>query len=643
MDNESERAPKGVLVGWALVLMSWVFASMIGNGSELPKLALLFPPLIPGSILCVVFARVVWRSWLLVVLAIVAGYFIVRAANSPVFDLGRRDIFLVAAGCLGVVSGGSALQYRSCRGVFLGILVFVLLGHAWVSFIQGFHEPDFAFFRLRREDTLGVSGFYYHRNYLAGCLELMVPVFVAFAVAQSSLRRSVFCVIIALFAILLCFFTNSRGGFGVMLLGAVVSFFLQTRVDKESSTIMRFGWKEVVLLSGLLIALGVGFLLLSKILSNRGGIAGGLEGRLTMAGIAVDGWLLRPLIGNGSHGYSYLFPKFFGGLGGWYGDAEMAHSDYLQALCDYGLVGLLGILLLLIAVAFVTFQKKEARKSGGWLLAAGGGALVVETVRAAFDFNLHIAPNLMLFSFVVAGVLVKNVASAPAETHFESKQRRGFVFLCVLAVSTCALVAGWREVLSIKKWWQLEQVMLGSSNAEEKREALREMCEAAPSFELLRNSGQISLRLALLNGTGLELATSDWRNAVVRHPFDGESLANYARCLDEGKEFGSAETVHVRALEAVSRRENKYGVIFGVGWHFVRRAEDALSKRQSGKALFLYYEADASFQESYSRGFRRTTSTREATAWVKGRIEFLEGARIEPVEVPVLDWRAHIE
>lgn len=643
MDNESERAPNGVIVGWVVVLMSWVFASMIGNGSELPKLALLFPPLILGSILCVSFSTIVWRSWLLVALAIVAGYFIVRAANSPVFDLGRRDVFLVAAGWLGVVSGGSALQYRSCRGIFLGILVFVLLGHAWVSFIQGLHEPRFAFFRLSREDTVGVSGFYYHRNYLAGCLEIMVPVFVAFAAAQSSLQRSGFFIIITLFAIILCFFTNSRGGFGVMLLGAAASFFLQTRVGRGSSTIKRFGWKGVVFVLGLLIALGVGFLLLSKILSNREGIAGGVEGRLAMAGIAIDGWLLSPLIGSGSHAYSYLFPRFYGGLGGWYGDAEMAHSDYLQALCDYGLLGLLGILLLLITFAFVTFQQKEARRSGGWLLAAGGGALAAEAVRAAFDFNLHIAPNLMLFSFVVAGALVKNVVSAPAQTYFESKLWRGFVFVCVLAASTCALVAGWREVLAVKKWWQLEQVMLRSSNAEEKREALREMCEAAPSFELLRSSGQMSLQLALLKGEGFGLATSDWRNAVERHPFDGESLANYARCLDEGKEFGSAETIHARALEAVSRRENKYGVIFGVGWHFVKRAEDALSKRQSGRALFLYHEADACFRESYLRNFKRTTSNREAADWVRGRIDFLEGARIEPVELPVLDWRAHIE
>lgn len=643
MEGKGERAPGGVILGWVLVLISWAFASMIGNGAELPRLALILPPLILGALFCVIVGRVFWRGWLLVVVASVAGYFFVRGTNSPVFDLGRRDLFLVASACLSVVSGGVALQYRSCRAIFLGFLVLVFLGHAWVSCIQALLEPQFAFFRLSRVDTAGVSGFYYHRNYLAGYLELIVPVFIAFAVAQCSLRGFWFWVSLSLLAIFLCFLTNSRGGFGVMLLGGAVSFYLQKRSCKRELSKRRPGWVLGVLAAGLLAVFVGGLLLWKEIFSNRGGISGGVEGRLGMAGIAIDCWFQSPLFGNGSHAYSYLFPKLYGGLGGWYGNAEMAHSDYLQTLCDYGFFGFIGVLLVLMSVAYVLFQQGETESADGWLPAAGVGVLVAEAVRATFDFNLHIAPNLMLFCFVISGTLVRVTKNKISQGDVANRVWLGFGIIFIVAVSVGSLVVGWREMSSVVKWWRMEQVKLQPSSEQERRGALREMCQAAPSFELLRDLGQMSLIHSLSTAEGLGQATSDWRKAVERHPFDGESLANYARCLDEGKGFGPAEALHARALDAVSRRENKYGVIFGVGWHLAKRGEDALKRRQPGEALFLYREAESAFTESSTRNFRRTTSNREAADWVRGRIEFLEGARIEPVAVPILDWRAHIE
>jgi tetratricopeptide (TPR) repeat protein len=133
-----------------------------------------------------------------------------------------------------------------------------------------------------------------------------------------------------------------------------------------------------------------------------------------------------------------------------------------------------------------------------------------------------------------------------------------------------------------------------------------------------------------------QLAEKAWRQVLARHPMDGETLANLARTLDEQEMFEQAREYHERAIVASGNRENKYGVFYGVAMHWVRQGIVASSNRMPEEALYSFQQADDFLSESYERNYRRRDLGRALDEWLKKRIDFLEGARIESEKIPGL-------
>ena len=367
-----------------------------------------------------------------------------------------------------------------------------------------------------------------------------------------------------------------------------------------------------------------------------------MAGRLQMAGIAFDAWLKEPFLGQGSYVFSYFFPKNFSGLPGWYGDAKMVHSDYLQVLAEYGLVGLGFVLLLLVTffTSTVLNGRDETHWSGQWLRFACFGVLLAEAIRAVFDFNLHVLPNLMLFAILSGGgslVLAHQGAEAKTEPVL-GRVAHFFTLVAALCFTGFGVYSLRREIVALPVWGQVEVARAqGKSDAS----LFRQYVELAPTFVVSRQLARRSLA-ETSQDRDLEEAREDWKRVIELHPLDGESLSNYARTLDDLERFKVSEEFHLRALEAVGRRENKYGVIHGVGWHLARRAEKAFHGRRSGEALFLFQEAKAAFDESHRLGFSRTIHNRAAIQSINKWISFLEGVRIEPMPVKTLPWKSKL-
>lgn len=651
-------------IGWAISLIGFAFAAVVATGAELTRLAVMMPPLALGAMICVVFGPQRKDLWVLLVVALVSAYLLVRGNLSPVWDLARRDLFLITAGLLGYLAASSALRSRSGRWMFLLTLSLLVLGNSVVAFHQWQVDEEFAFLRSRRPDTLGVSGFYFHRNYLAGFLEIACPLLLAACLSRRTWGARALLAAPLACGVFFCFLTNSRGGFGAMVLACLAVCVMESiRAPKPSPrTTRRRVLKPLVvlvLLGGLVLVARFSWL---AIFENRGGAGaaeGNVMGRLRMAGIAFDIWQESPIWGMGAESYSYLFPRFASGIGGWFGDAEMAHSDYLQLLTDYGLVGLVSVTLLIALMSFLILKRPEsfgeknaeltsASLGGGvWLRSAAVGVMIAEVLRAAIDFNLHIAPNLIAFAIVIAGGVSAFSRLPVAQTATEKPKSilplasRLLALALALGAGGYGVRAGWNEILGARDWAAIE--MMRQRN-EDNRAALRAYAEEAPSFRILRSLAQSSLEQALVTGTEEDYlrASEDWRKAVERHPYDGESLTNYAHCLDEQKLFETAEGFHARALSAVGRRENKYGVLHSFGWHLTRRANELARTRQPEKALFLYLKAREAFQESSHKGYSRREQNRTALQWVGERIKFLEGARIGPEEVDALDWQSKL-
>ncbi|GHC65012.1 hypothetical protein GCM10007100_36030 [Roseibacillus persicicus] len=262
---------------------------------------------------------------------------------------------------------------------------------------------------------------------------------------------------------------------------------------------------------------------------------------------------------------------------------------------------------------------------------------MAESIRAAFDFNLHMVPNLVLFSFLVGGMGANCLTFSTTEGPQASRLVKVGVLLFLFLFGAFGNNSIRREVVAFPLWLKVESAR---ANEEEVLPKLYEYSLSAPSYYVLRQVGRALIEKE--REQGLKQAIEIWQLVVKIHPFDGEGLANYAYCLDNAGEFSQAEGYHLRALEAVARRENKYGVVYGVGWHLIRRADHASKLRRPGEALFLYQASREAFAESHRLNFSRRKLNREVLGWLEQQIQFLEGARIEPVEVEILDWRSKL-
>ncbi|MDQ8188872.1 O-antigen ligase family protein [Roseibacillus persicicus] len=631
---KSQKMPAVAVIGWLFCLIGLSYAAIVGNGGEFPRIAYSLPFLVVGSLLVCLSAASALSGWLLISAFLGGGYFILRAAYSPVWDLARKDVVLLTCALSALVAGACSFRYKLGSNMFLVTLIFLLIGHGVVAFYQGVVDSSYSFLGSARVDRVGVSGFYYHRNYFAGFLEISAPLFVALAARGG--RRWLLWGGVALSIAILSFFSNSRGGFCVLVLGCLSTFIAMKFSQGEEKRKIR-PWVAVFSLGLVCVALGGGWLAFDSILSKRGAIEVSLMGRLGMAGIAFDVWKDSPLVGNGSYSYSYLFPKNFAGLRGWYGDAKMAHSDYLQIMAEYGLVGLGVVFFLIVSFSAQVLMLRSAsgRENLSWISYSFVGILVAEVVRAVFDFNLHIAPNLILFSLIAGGVCERVLPNSRLFGKVAWSSQRVIYTIMLIAVGMGGIYSVRRELAAIPIWLEVERA---KSSRTVSLSMLREYSLAAPSHQVLRQTGRELLKKNDI--VSLQQATEIYRIAVRLHPYDGEGLANYASCLDRAGQFSNAEEYHLRAIDAVGRRENKYGVLYGVGWHLVRRGEEASQARRTGEALFLYQAAKAAFGESYKRNFSRKKLNREMLDWVNQRIQFLEGARIEPVEVEILDWES---
>ena len=604
-----------------------------------------------------------------------ALYFLARASLSPVPELARRDLFLVGAGFMAFMSALSGLRSPSGRGLLVGFLTIVVLGNVLVGAYQLLGNHDFRFLRevslqTKERQLHMATGFFYHPSSLSGLLQIALPVYISLAILAENRAAKMLGWVLTFLSAGLCFLSYSRGGAAAMVAGGIVSAIFAWKIrNRGLRSPQTFSRKRQLLIGasvvGFVIIGVVLYFMVGNVLEMRGGeqsVEGSLRGRLGMYGIALNVWLSHLWVGAGGQSYSYFFTRDFYGIPVWYGDAEMAHSEFLQVLCDYGLLGFLVVLMLLIFFGYY-FAKgsqdllEDARKTQKgswdlrpfWLLTAAMGALMSCTLRAFIDFQLYIAPNLILFALLMAGgVVALSPAVVPREGDAAGQSRpigrrllEGVALVLVAAVSFFVVHAGWREVKAFPDWLAVQQ----ADSRAEKAEKLRSYGKKAPSIAVWRAVARNSLENALTSEAeqpeALQLAASDWETLVTLHPLDGEALTNYARCLDDLSRFDEAGPLHLRALEAAGRRENYFGVVFGVGAHLAKKADYLLRERKTEEGLYLCLEAEQAFEESMNLGFKGRENRKWLTS-LEQRIQFLQSARIEPKEVPVLPWKEYL-
>jgi len=210
------------------------------------------------------------------------------------------------------------------------------------------------------------------------------------------------------------FASLSRGGILAFLFaaGVLVAFaMVRSRRRRATARLALVGLAAVVI-AGLYSGRGA---LLSRFVTIGTSQHGGAS-RLNLWRQSVRIWCDFPVVGVGLGCFGDVYPNYRRTFRTEKEDIK-AHNDYLQALVETGIVGLVILLLAARAVLWPAVQvivQSSAQKSV-WLLMGLVAGWLAMLAHSFVDFNLAIPANGLLFA-VLAG-LIRNATHHAAQSH----------------------------------------------------------------------------------------------------------------------------------------------------------------------------------------------------------------------------------
>jgi O-antigen ligase len=347
--------------------------------------------------------------------AIFFGYVLIRAIFSPVPYIARTDIFSVLGGLVVYFFTATIFASAKRRINLLVFLVLVALVQVAIGAIQFRHGDNFMLIPFLQRYDYGrrASGFYVCPNHFAGLVEVQ-GVFCLSLVCWS--RWPAWTKMLIGYAGVLCYaglaLTGSRGGY-VSAAFSLVAFAVLTMVVFRQAGGAIF-WR-MALFGGLfslilLAAIFFGFKSSFYLTDRARNVFDTQNMRIDLWQAALEQWKLQPLVGTGSGTYLYYGREFRSARVQL--DPVEVHNDYLQLLCEYGLVGAATFLFFLgahLRSGWQTFARLGPRRvavsmrlpSNNLALNLGAlAAVAAYLVHSSFDFNLHIPANVLLLAFV---------------------------------------------------------------------------------------------------------------------------------------------------------------------------------------------------------------------------------------------------
>lgn len=320
----------------------------------------------------------------------------------------------------------------------MAMAVFALVQHlTFEGKIYGIRPTPFAAF-----------GPFPNRNHYAGYMEMLAPLPFALIAARAVRRQSwMFYGFAGVLMAISVFVSLSRAGMMSVVAGIAFVAMLSSRVKprragrlvrdavivpprraRAFAMARRLGGAAVIAVTVVAGVLWVG----AEGLINRA--AESLDAMKTEADAPAsfysrqeiwrDTWRMvrdHPLTGVGLGAYRAVFPQYARHDGTYV--VDYAHNDYLQALSDGGVIagGLALAFIVLLGRAVWRATRAEDPLEAGLAL-AGGAGLFALLIHSAFDFNLQIPSNALLFVFLSA--LVSRIAATVNERNPAARAAR---------------------------------------------------------------------------------------------------------------------------------------------------------------------------------------------------------------------------
>jgi O-antigen ligase len=496
-------------------------------------------------------------------------YVLVRAAFSPVPYLWWTD-FLMVLGCL-VVYLLAAVHLTTARDRTVVLIVLLLIALAELliglrQFSQGDNWMPFGF--LRADSGKRASGMFISSIHLAGYLEA-VGVMALSCACWSAWKM--WARALAGYMALLCYLgvaiTGSRGGYlsSAFSLLAFAALSLWMRRKAYPGRFTGFAILTAIVFGGVATAT-IMLMNQSDLIRHRLEMIGPqfsgkqLDIRIYNWHAALDQFRVSPVVGTGAGTHLYygrLFrrPQI-------QADPEHAHSDYLELLAEYGLIGAVGMAAFLFvhlrscltgasALAQRDFADPFApRKSNVLALQLGVlSAIAAYLAHSAVDFNLHIPGNALLFAFIF-GIAANPDQAAISNTGSTVNLPRWS--MAVLGIAICAWglpkLPGeyWCEQarIALRNGRYDEAIRLGERALQHER---RNPFLYMHIGEAHRASGAV-MPIRSLAQRHYEDAVENYKKGLELFPQDESLWVRLGQALDGLRDFSGAEAAYLTAI-----------------------------------------------------------------------------------------------
>lgn len=536
--------------------------------------------------------------WCLGVSAVFFGYILIRAALSPVEYLWWNDFYMVLA-CLVVYLVTTfyltkvrersmvvwALFALALVEVFIGLRQFSG-GDNWMPF--GFMRADYA----RRASGMLISSIH-----LAGYLEVVAMFALSFAFWSTwKTWKRIFAGYIAVLCFIGVAITGSRGGYLSIAFAVVVFTAISLHVRRKTRpATFRIAALIIALATVVGIVGAVVIMTQNSFLRHRLSMIPqqleekGLDVRIHMWKAALDQFHLSPWLGTGAGTHLY-YGRYFR-RPPLQGDPIHAHSDYLELLAEYGIVGAAGMLAFLLVHLRIGWRNyrtvirneltglspyEPARHNALALYIACLCAIAAYLAHSVTDFNLHVPGHALIFAFIFGCIASPDLSVAPG-----SKRLGAALFRWSLPA-----LGLWLLLVGIAKFpgeYYAEKARVAFRNfqfAEAIRfagEALRYEEGNPELFFSLggahRGAGQIAEEKQA-EIAHLEAAVDAYERGLLIFPQDVHTLIRLGETLTDLGRFQEAERMFLAALK-LDKNFGRAHAIYAIYLETVGRAEEA--------------------------------------------------------------------
>ncbi|MBI4327420.1 MAG: O-antigen ligase family protein [Chloroflexi bacterium] len=534
--------------------------------------------------------RMLWPPICWAVLAFV-GYAIIRYQQADLEYVAREELIRILIYAFLFLAILDNLNRQEAVQLVFFVLIFLGMGIALYAIYQFITGSERVWTFKKPPGYAGrASGTYICPNHLAGFLEMILPLGLAYTLTGRLKPTTKVCLGYACLMIV--------GGIGV--------------------SISRGGWVTtglaLLLLFGILIGnrdyrmpamvllvllVGVGVVFAKKAYNpqkrfqklfaedNIGDV------RFQLWKPAIHMWQDHFWLGVGPAHFDYRFPAYRPKLV--QARPLRVHNDYLNCLADWGVVG-----TALVASAWVVLfwgiarTRKFVQRSNdlgtkpsnrsSFVLGASVGLCAI-LIHSAFDFNMHIPANAILAIALMA--LLTGHWRFATERYWFNPNWLGRILAALLCLAGVVYL-GQQGIRRGREYVYLKQKARAEDDPQEQIAALLKAHEAEPNnYETMYALGELYRLQAWHYDQGLPAlseAMKWFEHGMKLNPRNAYNYLRYGMCLHWLKRHREATPYFERALE---RDPNNYYLVAHQGWHLVQLDDYAAAKAAFDESIRL--------------------------------------------------------